>query len=31
MKLHRDFLRIMNRLVGPMDENTGAMIFENID
>ncbi|MDF3001526.1 MAG: AraC family transcriptional regulator [Bacillota bacterium] len=31
MILHRDFLEIMNRLVGPLDENTGALIYENID
>lgn len=31
MVLRRDFLEIMNRLVGPVDENTGAEIYENID
>lgn len=31
MALNRDDLEIMNRLVGPLDENTGALIYANID
>lgn len=31
MTFSRDDLEIMNRLVGPLDESTGALIYKNID
>jgi Transcriptional regulator containing an amidase domain and an AraC-type DNA-binding HTH domain len=31
MKISRNNIEILNRLVGVLDENTGALIYENID